>query len=40
MRGLVHGPRAITCMDPACSGSQMVDIADADVDDIDFVMAP
>src|SRR5690606_5882713 len=39
LRGLVHGPRAVTCLDPACSGPHAVDVADADIDDLDFVIA-
>lgn len=40
LRGLVHGPRTITCTDPACSAPQMLDIADTDSDDVDFSIAP
>ena len=40
LRGLVLGPREISCMDPACGGPIMVDIAAAEVDDVDFSLAP
>ena len=40
LRGLVLGSREISCMDPACSGPLMVDVADAEVDDVDFTLAP
>jgi hypothetical protein len=40
LRGLMHGPRAVTCLDPACSGPHAIDVANVDIDDIDFVIAP
>lgn len=40
LRGLLHGPRTVACQDPACSGPQMVVVADADLDDVDFTIAP
>ncbi len=40
LRGLVHGLRTIACLDPICSGPQMVDVGDADAGDIDFITAP
>jgi hypothetical protein len=40
LRGLVIGPRAVTCAQPGCDGPQMVAVAAADVEDVDFVVTP
>lgn len=42
LRGLVPGPRAVACAHPdlTCSQDQLIDLADADVDHVDFVAAP
>jgi hypothetical protein len=37
LRGLVHGLHAVTCAAPGCGAAQMVDVAEADVEGVEFL---
>jgi len=37
LRGLVHGLHTVTCMAPGCGAPQMVDVADVDVEGVEFL---